>query len=174
MTRAEQGKLPVAEVDVHGCVGKIGLHPCPGKRDGSDDYSAMMEQDLQQLLYWGAEAVVTLVEPEELEKHNVADLGDKVVKCDMQWFHLPVPDVGLQDDAFDERWPAVSKRLNALLDGGANVTFHCRGGTGRTGFIAARLMIERGMDKHEVEKLVQAARPGALTMECRREFLGLD
>ncbi|RCU50834.1 hypothetical protein EZV61_06760 [Corallincola luteus] len=167
-------KLPVYELNIPGCEGKIGLHPCPGKREGDQDFSEMMEQDLNDLLYWGAECCVTLMESEELVKHKVEDLGDKVSHFDMQWFHMPIPDEDLPNADFEARWPQVSKRLNNLLDSGCNVTLHCKGGTGRTGFIAARLLIERGMDKTEAEKLVKSLRPGALTMPCRREFLGLD
>jgi hypothetical protein len=166
--------LPVVELEVPGCKGKIGLHPCPGKRQGSDDYSPMMEQDLQWLMHWGSECMVTLMEPEELARHKVESLGDKTVLFNMQWFHLPIPDEDLPDAEFEARWPQVSKRLNMLLDNGGNISLHCKGGTGRTGFIAARLLIERGMDKFAAEQLIKSLKPGALTMPCRRQFLGLD
>lgn len=164
----------IFEIQPDGCDGVIGLHPCPGKRPGADSFSTHMDEDVQAIMYWGAEATVTLMEPDEMQVKGVANLGERLVHCGMQWFHLPIPDDDMPDDAFHKRWSTVLDRLNFLLDKGKKFTLHCQGGTGRTGLVAAMILLSRGIDKKRVEELVKAARPGALKMESRRKFLGLD
>ena len=169
-----QKPFQIFEIQPDNCDGVIGLHPCPGKRKGTDNFTRYMDEDIQAIMYWGAEATVTLMEPGELTAKGVEQLGERLVHCGMQWFHLPIPDDDLPDEQFHKRWPIVLERLNFLLDKGKKFTLHCQGGTGRTGFVAAMILLSRGIDKQRVEQLVKAARPGALTMPVRRAFLGLD
>jgi ADP-ribosyl-[dinitrogen reductase] hydrolase len=48
------------------------------------------------------------------------------------------------------------------LLGGESIVVHCRGGPGRTGVIAARLLIELGESPQRALSRVRAARPGAV------------
>jgi protein-tyrosine phosphatase len=59
-------------------------------------------------------------------------------------------------------WPELADRLHALLDEGSKVFIHCRGGFGRSGMIAARLLVERGLDPAAALAHVRRARPGAV------------
>ncbi|MNG41112.1 Dual specificity phosphatase, catalytic domain [compost metagenome] len=45
---------------------------------------------------------------------------------------------------------------------GKSIAIHCKGGSGRTGLFAARLMIECGIPVHEAIAQVQALRPRAI------------
>jgi ADP-ribosyl-[dinitrogen reductase] hydrolase len=78
----------------------------------------------------------------------------------MEWHHLPIRDVSVPDAAFERSWPADAARLRALIDAGANVLIHCKGGLGRTGMVAARLLVERGADPAAAMRDVRAVRPG--------------
>jgi len=42
------------------------------------------------------------------------------------------------------------------------VMVHCRGGFGRTGTVAARLLVERGLDPAAAMALVRHTRPGSI------------
>jgi len=53
-------------------------------------------------------------------------------------------------------------RLRRLLRRGGKVVIHCRVGLGRSGMIAARLMVELGMTPSEAISRVRKARPGAI------------
>jgi len=45
------------------------------------------------------------------------------------------------------KWPEVSKTVRTMLHGGGRVVVHCRGGCGRSGMVALRLMVECGEDR---------------------------
>jgi ADP-ribosyl-[dinitrogen reductase] hydrolase len=109
---------------------------------------------------WGAAAVVTLVEEAELHELEIWDLEKEVRRRFMEWHHLPIRDVSVPDAGFERSWPADAARLQALIDAGANVLIHCRGGLGRAGMVAARLLVERGADPEEAMRDVRAVRPG--------------
>ena len=107
--------------------------------------------------------VVTLVEHFELENLQVADLGQRVTDRHMEWFHLPIVDVSVPDDAFEEDWLSAGEAIRATLRNGSNVLVHCRGGIGRAGTIAARLMVEFGWDAEAaIEEVRRVRHPTAI------------
>ena len=54
--------------------------------------------------------------------------------------------------------------MHTLLRQGEKVAIHCKGGSGRTGLVAAQILLELGLDKIEAKQRVQALRPYALTL----------
>lgn len=120
---------------------------------------------------WGAAAVVTLVENAELDELHLWDLEKEVRRRFVEWHHLPIRDVSVADAAFKRSWPAHAARLQALLDAGANVLVHCRGGLGRAGMVAARLLVERGVDPETAMSEVRAVRAGAVETPNQEQWV---
>lgn len=145
--------------------GTLGLTFCPGKRQ-PDAMTGAWERDLDTDLHaifdWGAEAVVTLMEPRELQRLQVANIGDAVEALGIDWYLLPIADQGVPDSAFERAWSYAGCRLRARLGAGERVVLHCQGGLGRTGTIAARLLFEFGMPAEDAMATVRAARPGTI------------
>ena len=145
--------------------GRIGMTFCPGKRQrgaAMGDWERDLAADLARIAEWGAAAVATLMEQHELERYGVVGIGEAVEALGMEWHHLPIPDVGVPDGLFEARWFYAGHRLRAHLLAGRRVLLHCRGGLGRTGTIAARLMVELGTAPDEAVAAVRRARPGTL------------
>jgi ADP-ribosyl-[dinitrogen reductase] hydrolase len=138
---------------------------CPGKRQrgaAMGDWERDLAADLARIAEWGAAAVATLMEQHELERYGVVGIGEAAEALGMEWHHLPIPDVGVPDGLFEARWFYAGHRLRAHLLAGRRVLLHCRGGLGRTGTIAARLMVELGTAPDEAVAAVRRARPGTL------------
>lgn len=157
--------LQIAEVRPAPGMGRIGITFCPGKHDraaASGAWARDLETDLDAITAWGARAVLTLVEPAELDLLRVPDLGPGVLARGMDWRHLPIADFSVPDEAFETRWLAEGPTLRALLRDGQDIVVHCRGGLGRAGMIAARLMAELGLPPDEAIRAVRKARPGAI------------
>jgi ADP-ribosyl-[dinitrogen reductase] hydrolase len=127
--------------------------------------------DLDTVRDWGAAAVVTLLEPKELTLLRVERLGDEVLRRDMQWFHLPIADVSVPDEQFEQTWDVAGKELRSMLRRRSDVVVHCRGGLGRAGIIAARLLAELGMEPTKAIACVRAVRPGAIETRDQEEFV---
>jgi protein-tyrosine phosphatase len=157
--------LRIDELGLDGAPGLIGLTLCPGKQARSAlglTWQRDLSADLEVVRAWGAQAVVTLLEPQELAALGVQDLGAMVQGYGMQWLHLPIRDGCAPDGRFEARWTTAAPQLSGVLRGGGRVLVHCRGGLGRAGTVAARLLIERGLAPSLAIARVRAARPGAI------------
>lgn len=147
-----------------GC-GRVGISFCPGKWQPAamtGPWARDLDVDLDAVAAWGAAAVVTLIEAYELAALRVEHMGAAVAARGMRWYHLPVADVTAPGPAFERAWTEAGPALRAMLCGGRNVFVHCKGGLGRAGTVAARLMVELGADPEQAIAEVRAARPGAI------------
>lgn len=145
--------------------GKVGLTFCPGKKGDAiygGAWNRDLEQDLAVIRAWGADAVVTLLEEHEFVLLGVPDLPEVMTKQPFQWFCLPIRDSDIPDERFEIAWPEVFRKVENILKMGGGVVIHCRGGLGRSGLVAARLLVEEGMTPDEAILLVRRVRPGAI------------
>ena len=166
--------LQIAEVSGGSGLGRVGLTLCPGKYDPhamSGGWARDLDLDLDTIHDWGAAAVVTLLEPKELTLLRVEGLGGEVLRRKMRWFHLPIVDVSIPDDRFEREWDVAGEELRSMLRRGLDVLVHCRGGLGRAGTIAARLLVELGMEPTKAIASVRAVRPGAIETSDQEQFV---
>src|SRR5262249_14141534 len=145
--------------------GRIGITLCPGKHDRygiTGHWERDLAIDLNAIRDWGAAAVVTLLEPQELTFLRVENLGEEVLHRNILWFHLPIVDASIPDKQFEQTWTTAGKELRSMLRRKLDVLVHCRGGLGRAGMISARLLIELGMKPAKAVTCVRAVRPGSI------------
>ena len=62
------------------------------------------------------------------------------------WLHLPIIDMDIPNQDFEDVWAVEGERVRHALRIGERVAIHCYAGLGRTGMIAARLLVEQGVD----------------------------
>ena len=137
--------------------GAIIITPCPGKRQRD------LGLDLDHLKGMGAEAIVTMVQDRELDLLSVRDIGEKCEERGLIWLHCPIPDFDGPGAAFERAWADAGPRARAILRRGGTVVSHCRGGIGRAGTVASRLLIELGVaTPDDALRRVRQARPGAV------------
>lgn len=145
----------------------LGLTFCPGMdtddhrthRQGGRVHRRNLDADLDEVRRWGAMAVVTLIEDFEFRHLAVTQLGASVQARGMRWFHLPIRDQSVPDWEFDARWDTTGQEVRSILADGGKVLIHCRHGHGRTGLLAARLLIEFGDDADTAIRKVRDVRP---------------
>jgi len=157
--------LRIAEVKAGPGRGRIGITFCPGKKDAAamtGGWDRDLALDLAVIRTWGAAVVVTLVEEHELRLLGVPGLGQAVRDRGMDWLHLPIRDVSVPDAGFESAWARAGAAIRARLRAGEDIVVHCRGGLGRAGTIAARLLVELGLPPGEAIARVRSARPGAI------------
>ena len=157
--------LQIATIATKPGYGRIGVTFCPGKIQPaglSGPWSRDLERDVQAISDWGACTVVTLIEQHELKALQVEPLGDAVQAQHMDWLHLSIRDVDVPGPAFEAAWVRAGEGLRDRLRAGFDIVIHCKGGLGRAGTVAARLLAELGVDPGEAIARVRAARPGAL------------
>ncbi len=166
--------LQIASVAVPGTRGVIGLTLCPGKKDQAAMTGAWkrdLETDVAAIRAWGAGAVVCLMESFELKLLDVEALSETVESEGMRWFHLPIRDVSVPSVAFENLWTVKGPELRAIVSKGGRVLVHCRGGLGRSGMVAARLLVEFGMKPDAAIALVRKHRPGAIETAAQEDYV---
>ena len=166
--------LQIAAVTAGPDHGRIGITFCPGKTDPaamSGPWARDLSLDLDAIRAWGAAAVVTLVEAHELRLLQVENLGEEVRRRGMIWFHLPIIDVSTPDSGFEQAWVMAGATLTALLRERKDIVVHCRGGLGRAGTIAARLLVELGTEATAAIALVRAVRPRAIETRGQEAYV---
>ncbi|MCP8939998.1 ADP-ribosylglycohydrolase family protein [Alsobacter sp. SYSU M60028] len=171
---SETHPLQIAEVRPAPGHGLIGVTFAPGKHQADGHTGAWardLGRDLDAVAAWNAAAVVTLVEAHELRDLRIAALGPEVRRRNMEWHHWPIADFGVPSAAFEAGWPDWSARLRTLLANGANVLVHCKGGLGRSGMIAARLLAEFGHPAEDAIAAVRQARPGAVETTAQERWV---
>lgn len=154
--------------------GMLGLTFCPGKHGDSLTglpWSRDLDVDLAALRHWGAELVVSLMERHEFDLLRVPDLPEKIIAHGMDWGHLPIVDQGVPGSTFRIAWPRVLTDVLRRLRSGSSVILHCRGGLGRTGLVAALLLIESGVKPVAAIEQVRRVRPGAIETDAQERFV---
>ncbi len=132
------------------------LTPCPGTQEAS------MDDALDTLKAAGASALLTLMPTTELARNQAEQLPEECQQRDIEWFHLPVEDDQAPAEPFQTAWETHGGRIRQLLTESKALAIHCKGGSGRTGLIAAQLLIECGVPLQEAIDKVQVLRPRAI------------
>jgi ADP-ribosyl-[dinitrogen reductase] hydrolase len=164
--------LRIAEIETPGG-GHIGITFAPGKKQlngWSGNHDRDLAADLDLIRLWKAAAVVTLVEDFELDALKISNLGEEVRRRSMEWHHWPIRDYDIPDPVFETAWPANSASLCALLQGGGRILVHCKGGLGRAGMVAARLLVDMGVPGPDAVMRVRKVRPGAMQTADQEEW----
>ncbi|MET0091246.1 MAG: cyclin-dependent kinase inhibitor 3 family protein [Candidatus Thiodiazotropha sp.] len=165
MRTSQTHPLQIAEVQASPEHGRIGITFCPGKDDlfaHTGAWKRDLETDLDVIVAWGARRVITLVEQQELRELKVLNLGHAIQSRGIQWRHLPIADFSVPDENFEQQWITQGREIRHMLLLGQDVLVHCKGGLGRAGMIAARLLVELGMQPEVAIRMVRRARKGAI------------
>lgn len=163
--------LKIAEVPVGPTPGVLGLTICPGKKDPPRNWDRDLMEDLRVIRDWGASTVVTLIEGHEFRLLGVEALGTEVERRGMAWVHLPIRDVDVPDQRFERAWGDTGPALHRRIDAGERILIHCRGGLGRTGLVAALILVEQGVAHREAINRVRAARPRAIETRAQERYV---
>lgn len=156
---------PLFPLSIKNSKAKIILTPCPGTK-GSD-----LSSSLNDLKAVGTQAVLTFMTQDELDNNQLANLGALVKAKGMSWFHLPIMDDEAPEAAFLDAWQTAGPALHRLIEQGKTIAAHCKGGSGRTGLVAAQILLERGEAIEPLMKRIKKLRPNAFMHACHRDYL---
>lgn len=175
ITRTSQTHpLQIAELSCPQYAGKIGITFCPGKYDplaATGKWDRDLTADLDTIEKWGASAILTLIEAVEMIELRVPHLGQAITERKLSWYHNPIHDYSIPNQHFETQWINERQAIYMHLAQGENVLVHCKGGLGRAGMIAARMLIELGCNTKLAIREVRRVRPGAIETRAQLNYV---
>jgi protein-tyrosine phosphatase len=141
--------------------GRLGVMPRPRGGD-------WLEDEIQSLKMSGVDAVVSLLESEEITELDIAEEKSLCEANAISYLSFPIRDRNIplsKPDALE-----FTRMLTNLLQAGRSVAIHCRQGVGRSALMAACVLVFNGVFVDKAFDLIENARgcPVPDTEEQRR------
>ncbi|MFY9559634.1 MAG: dual specificity protein phosphatase family protein [Terriglobales bacterium] len=116
----------------------------------------------------GIDTVVSFLTPDEEQDLDLKSEAREVRHRGMKFVPFPIPDRQVPNS--EAALAAVLERIDTDLSSGKNVVIHCRQGIGRTGLVAACMLVTKGLSPGAAVESVKAGRgnPVPETEEQRR------
>ncbi len=111
---------------------------------------------LAQVARQGVNQVVSLLQPSEGRLLGLDDEAELVLNAGMSFVSYPVADMGLPASA--DEFAGLSLRLYRQMKSGVGTLIHCRAGIGRSGLLAAAVLLHGGRDVVQAFAQVTQAR----------------
>ncbi|MEM6737284.1 MAG: dual specificity protein phosphatase family protein [Bacteroidota bacterium] len=129
--------------------GNLGLMPRPKGNDWLYD-------ELHKLKLCGVDILVSLLENSELDELDLQEESTICEELSIKFISFPIQDrsVPMSRQAFI----TLIQQLNNELDKGNKIVIHCRMGIGRTGMLAAGILMQRGYDVNSAFELLTNVR----------------
>lgn len=104
----------------------------------------------------GLDLVVSLLEEEEAAQLGLTEEARAVESEGIHFISFPIPDRGVPASASAAF--SLMSTITEALESGKNVAVHCRQGLGRSGLMAAGVLVRSGLDPEQAIEIVSAAR----------------
>jgi ADP-ribosylglycohydrolase/protein-tyrosine phosphatase len=162
--------------------GVLGLSLCPGKKDvgwSGSIWCRDLDIDSQVIKDWGASVWLNLMEECDIKEVELtADMfRNKTAELGIDYIHFPIVDQEIPTSDTEQLWvEQIRPVLINKLANGEKIFIHCRGGLGRTGIIAARLLFDSGSNvPPTAEDLIsvvrQARSPNAIETDIQENWV---
>jgi protein-tyrosine phosphatase len=125
-------------------------------------------EDVASLQAAGVARVLTLTPLEELVHLGAGDLPKAAQEAGVAYHLLPIEDYGIGEPAEVEE---ALRFVDAGLAADEGVLVHCRAGIGRSGMIAATVLVRAGVPAEEAIRTVRSHRPGAMETAAQERFV---
>ncbi|MDH3452003.1 MAG: protein tyrosine phosphatase [Gammaproteobacteria bacterium] len=112
--------------------------------------------ELQALRRSGVELLVSLLDAHESADLGLADAASVCAQCGIEHRSHPVADMSTPADG--PAFTALARSLKHRLLAGAGIAIHCRAGIGRSGLLAASVLVACGAKPEEAFAEISRAR----------------
>ena len=159
-------------VEPLGVNGKVILTSFPGLDDNKIFQQNIFINQLSTFVNLNCSTIVSLVEDSEFDQLCEKKLFVRnIYNHNLKWIHMPIADLKAPDHEFKQKWITTKTLLKNDLLKGNNIVLHCKGGIGRSGTIAALILIDHGAINVNAIKDVRERRNGAIENALQEKFV---
>ncbi len=115
-----------------------------------------LQDELESWKTAGVNTVVSLLTPDEEHEFKLENEGPWARAQGINFMSLPIPD--RQVPHSESSLNLTLQQMDDALSSGKNVVIHCRQGIGRTGLVAACLLISKGWDPETAVEFLSRTR----------------
>jgi protein-tyrosine phosphatase len=128
---------------------RLGVMPRPAGGDRLEDEIRVLRQE-------GVEVVVSLLQPEEALVFGLEDEAPRCAAAGIEFLSHPIPDHDIPSSTEDAL--AFIREVHQRVEHGRATAIHCFAGIGRTGMVAAGVLMLQGLPLPDALRLLQEAR----------------
>ncbi len=155
--------------------GRLGMTFAPGMK--ALGMRGRWERDLKSDLRvlregYGTHVLVSVMEEHEYGGYGIPELFEHDLVEGIEVLRFAIEDMNIPKEAEAEQYGALILEIVSRLKEGENVVVHCRGGLGRTGTVAACVLVALGVHSaDEAIDAVRAARKGTIQTKDQEDFV---
>ena len=112
-----------------------------------------IDDEFSGISKYGINQIVSLLERSEAYEVGLKDEKNYAEKNDMKFVSYPIPDRGLPESIND--FSKFTKGLYHSAAEGNNIVIHCRAGIGRTGIVAAGVLLHCGFSAEQENWVIE-------------------
>ncbi|MES2205438.1 MAG: protein-tyrosine phosphatase family protein [Pseudomonadota bacterium] len=127
-------KTPLYSIQLIGS-GLLSIMPRPNA-------SNEMSKEFEAIAATGIKCIVSLLETQEALELGLKDEALLCAQHKIDFLSHPIPDFGLPDSV--SSFSEVTRLLYQTISNGIHTVIHCRGGIGRSGLVAAGVLLHAG------------------------------
>jgi protein-tyrosine phosphatase len=154
-----------------GTSGQLGMTLCPGRRQVSNSgkFERDLTPDMEGLKAAGVDVLVCTIEHHEFAEQKIEAYFDEAQRLGIEVLWFPIPDHGAPSDMAHAR--SIVSEIVTLLRYGKKVVIHCRAGIGRTGCMAACVMVRLGYLPKEAISVIRTTRARTVDTIAQERFV---
>jgi len=153
--------------------GRLGMTFAPGMktRGVRGRWERDLEADLRVLREeYGANVLVSVMEEHEYRGYKIPELFERDTVEGIEVLRFAIEDMDVPREA--EEYEGLIRNVADRMREGKNVVVHCRGGLGRTGTVAACVLVALGdHSANEAITTVRATRRGTVQTRGQEDFV---